>query len=154
MAKTAKTRVAQAIETSVREDRIVHLAQIEDATDLLAECEDHAEVDGIHQYWGTTEDGHEWRVHLAIEWHARDEGGGDGDGRPLPIPAESVGDLDLVEQALCAWLSEGDWGDDDGPDLVTGCSGRARRNDWAEDGSRDVDASVWVRRSNGDWGQE
>lgn len=149
---TETMTVAQAIETSVRETRIVHLAGIEDASDLLIECEDSVQVDGVTEYWGTTADGGEWRVHLTLEWYPADMGGGTGDGSPLTV--SDVDDEGEVAAALCEWLAEGDWGHDDGADLVRGCGGRARRNDWAADGSRDVDVSIWVRRSTGKWGRE
>ena len=63
--RRARQEVRQAIEDSIREDRIVHLAatpEIEAA--LVAECDDCAEVDAVTEYWGT-DDGAAWRVHVA-----------------------------------------------------------------------------------------
>ena len=57
---------AAAIARSVSHDEIVHLdhdAAV--AADLLVACEDSTTSDTEAEYWGTTEDGHEWRVHMA-----------------------------------------------------------------------------------------
>lgn len=32
--------------------------------DLIADCDDYNDLDGYVEYWGTTEDGSEWRVEL------------------------------------------------------------------------------------------
>jgi len=42
-------------------DAVTH-ADVRDA--LVQECEDSAETDVAEEFWGTTEDGGEWRVHL------------------------------------------------------------------------------------------
>lgn len=56
----------QAILASVGECRTVTMPWSQDAEDALTvECDDHAsENDGSEDYWGTTEDGDEWRVTL------------------------------------------------------------------------------------------
>lgn len=60
--------VSQAIETSVRENRIVHIG-FDDVcggmtlSALSAESDDSATNGDEIEYWGTTEDGAEWRVH-------------------------------------------------------------------------------------------
>ena len=60
--------VSQAIETSVRENRIVHLG-FDDVfggatlSALSVESEDSVVNGDETEYWGTTEGGAEWRVH-------------------------------------------------------------------------------------------
>lgn len=34
------------------------------AEDLTAACDDSVEANGATEYWGTDDDGNEWRVHL------------------------------------------------------------------------------------------
>lgn len=35
------------------------------ASDLLVECEDNVEAsETVHEFWGVTDNGDEWRVHL------------------------------------------------------------------------------------------
>jgi hypothetical protein len=55
----------EAIQISVSENRIVHLGGIEGANDLLVACDDDVVNGSVHEYWGTTEDGRAWRVHVA-----------------------------------------------------------------------------------------
>lgn len=68
-------RIQTAIEDSIRENRIVTLEATVDTqewvdlvSDLSVECEDWTEnkADGalIREYWGTDEDGDEWRIHV------------------------------------------------------------------------------------------
>lgn len=56
--------IEQAIAESITEDRVVHLAwSAELEADLLAVCDDSADVGTVTEYWG--EDGDRaWRVHL------------------------------------------------------------------------------------------
>lgn len=64
--RRARQEVRQAIEESIREDRIVHLAATPEITaSLVTECEDYACLGGGEtEYWGT-DDGAAWRVHVA-----------------------------------------------------------------------------------------
>jgi propanediol utilization protein len=56
----------QAIEQSVRQDEIVHIEWSSEAEEtLLAECDASVDAYGVTEYWGTTEDGHDWRVHVS-----------------------------------------------------------------------------------------
>lgn len=74
----AEHEIAEAIESSASiassSVRIVSLAWVDAATDaarreaLLVECDDSAEhEDGSSEWWGTTADEEQWRVHLAAE---------------------------------------------------------------------------------------
>ena len=62
----------QAIEASIREDRIAWIEGDDQAhSDLLAECDDNvvakggtSRYDRVTEYWGETEDGDTWRVHV------------------------------------------------------------------------------------------
>ncbi len=60
------TTAATLIERSIRNTEIVFAAYSADlADDLLVECEDSTEAsDEVIEFWGTTEGGAEWRVHL------------------------------------------------------------------------------------------
>lgn len=66
------TLVTRAIETSIRETRIVTIprdVRMGDnaqgiAADLAALCDDSVENGDVIEYWGTDDDGDEWRVHL------------------------------------------------------------------------------------------
>lgn len=66
----AEKSVARAIAESAAENRIVILAWTEDRHAALArECEDTVQASprgtvDTYEYWGTDEDGDEWRVHL------------------------------------------------------------------------------------------
>ena len=56
----------QAIRQSIRQNEIVHLEYDEDiATELQFACDDSVVGNEVREFWGTTEDGDEWRVHLA-----------------------------------------------------------------------------------------
>lgn len=35
--------------------------------DLTIECEDNVESGDIHEFWGTTDEGSEWRVHVRLD---------------------------------------------------------------------------------------
>ena len=58
---------ADAIRRSVSHNEIITI-DYTNATysDLLHECEDHVDVGGYEDMWGTTESGQEWRVHVLI----------------------------------------------------------------------------------------
>jgi len=32
--------------------------------DMLPACDDYTEANGVHEFWGTTDAGADWRVHL------------------------------------------------------------------------------------------
>lgn len=56
----------EAIERSISHNEIVHAEYDEDlATELQFACEDSAENGDVYEFWGTTDGGSEWRVHLA-----------------------------------------------------------------------------------------
>lgn len=56
------------IQRSISHTEIVYAPySAELAAELAAACEDSADADRAIEYWGTTEDGDEWRVHLARE---------------------------------------------------------------------------------------
>lgn len=66
---TTKTRIDQAIEQSVMENRS---ASIPDATpaeydDVIGRAVDSTMVHGELDAWGTTDDGYEWRLFLHPE---------------------------------------------------------------------------------------
>lgn len=75
---TASEQIEYAIRDSIRENRIVIIEERHRSaewevleTELLCEAEDHVEIvdaaEGIalrRDYWGTTEDGEEWRIYL------------------------------------------------------------------------------------------
>jgi hypothetical protein len=65
-ANNSKTMsVAEAIETSIREDRIVWIEASEQVNDdILAECDDSVDCPGYTEYWGETADGEDWRIHV------------------------------------------------------------------------------------------
>lgn len=57
----------QAIKRSISHGEIVHLAHSEEAIlALTAECDDNVDGNDEREFWGTTESGHEWRVHVAL----------------------------------------------------------------------------------------
>lgn len=61
MTTAAKTAIAR----SISHNEIVHIDQDAEAhEELLLASEDSVWSDPETQYWGTTEDGHEWRVHV------------------------------------------------------------------------------------------
>lgn len=56
---------ASLIERSIRHNEIVTASWDQDLeSDLLCESDDSAENGGALEFWGVTDDGHEWRVHL------------------------------------------------------------------------------------------
>ena len=56
---------ADLIARSTRTTTIVHAAYDADlAAELELECDDSADTPDVSEYWGTDEDGEEWRVHL------------------------------------------------------------------------------------------
>jgi hypothetical protein len=70
MATQSKT-VERAINTSIRENRIVTLPTVSIAheydvvlTDLTCASDDRAEANDVIEFWGTDDDGDEWRVHI------------------------------------------------------------------------------------------
>lgn len=65
-AATAATAAASLISRSISHTEIATAEWSADlAADLAAECDDSTEAsDTVVEYWGTDEDGAEWRVHL------------------------------------------------------------------------------------------
>lgn len=57
---------ADAIARSISHNEIVTIDYSEaDYEDLLVECDDRADNNDVHEFWGTRdEDGKEWRVHM------------------------------------------------------------------------------------------
>jgi hypothetical protein len=56
------------IEQSIRENRIVTIDNDSTAMDMLAaSCEDCVVNGEVTEYWGTTPEGREWRVHVRNE---------------------------------------------------------------------------------------
>lgn len=54
------------IAQSIATNSIVHLSGDESVhLDLLAECDDSVENGTVTEYWGTTDEGYEWRVHVS-----------------------------------------------------------------------------------------
>lgn len=54
-----------AIARSISHDEIVHLDYCSSlGMDLRDVCEDSRAHDDVTEYWGITDDGEEWRVHL------------------------------------------------------------------------------------------
>lgn len=65
MSKTIYTTADEAIKTSVQQDEITRCERTEaNLAALREQCEDHVEADE-HEFWGVTESGDEWRVHVA-----------------------------------------------------------------------------------------
>ncbi len=59
--------VRAAIANSVRTTLIVLLRDAPGLRDTLsAHCDDNAESDGVAEYWGTDDDGDEWRIHVRL----------------------------------------------------------------------------------------
>lgn len=57
--------VEQAIDQSVAQDRIVTLDYDGDAERMLnAACDDSVVAFSRTEYWGTDEDGNNWRIHM------------------------------------------------------------------------------------------
>jgi len=59
----------EAIDSSVTQNQIVTLRltadeQVDVTDELLAECDDSVENDTVCEYWGKTENGDAWRVHI------------------------------------------------------------------------------------------
>lgn len=61
------TTAADAIAESIRHTSIV---VIDDAPglrdDLMTMCDDNIESDGKHEFWGTDDEGDDWRVHVRV----------------------------------------------------------------------------------------
>ena len=59
------TVAANAIERSISHNEIVTIDYDRDAaSDLSVECEDNVSANGMTEYWGTNDEGNEWRVHM------------------------------------------------------------------------------------------
>lgn len=64
----AYTSPADAISASIAHDQITFLADSQENRGFLrAECDDYVDTDDVIEYWGETDDGEEWRVHIRIE---------------------------------------------------------------------------------------
>ena len=56
-----------AISRSVSHNETVHLAfGAEAISTLMVECDNNVENGDAHEFWGTKEDGSEWRVHVSL----------------------------------------------------------------------------------------
>jgi hypothetical protein len=65
---TTQPTGAALIDESVSQTAIAHATYSETRNkDLLVECEDSTENGPVVEYWGTTETGATWRVHLTRE---------------------------------------------------------------------------------------
>jgi hypothetical protein len=65
---TASATVAAAIAESVTRNDIIDVPyDAEVADELLVLSDDSADTEAVTEYWGTTEDGDPWRVHMARE---------------------------------------------------------------------------------------
>lgn len=69
--ENVSTDIRSALAASIRENRIVHLKYenldsryVPTIEALTIECEDHVANGDVHEFWGVTEDGDEWRVHV------------------------------------------------------------------------------------------
>lgn len=59
---------ADAIARSISHNEAVYLdASFEREEWLLVRCDDHVQNGLIHEFWGTSDDGDEWRVHIRYE---------------------------------------------------------------------------------------
>ena len=57
----------QAIQRSISHNEIVHIAHDSEAVEALTvRCDDHVEANEEHEFWGTDDDGNEWRVHVRL----------------------------------------------------------------------------------------
>ena len=69
---------AEAIARSISHTEITHVstAQYSDGMigELEAECEDWVKGNDEIEYWGTDDDGNEWRVHVSLECGDDSEG--------------------------------------------------------------------------------
>lgn len=127
---------ATAIARSVSHTEIVTVpwtAELE--IDLLAACDDSADTTDVQEYWGTDEDGAEWRVHLdttarmeTIERAIRDLATQD-DAREVDVVVDASEDEDdslaaAVAQyvasypALAGWDLCPRWADDDSREQI------------------------------------
>jgi hypothetical protein len=63
----ARRVCAAAIERSVAQNRIVtERWSLNRHAVLVDACDDHIDRGDTHEYWGTRDDGAEWRVHLTV----------------------------------------------------------------------------------------
>lgn len=59
--------VEQAIARSISHNEIVRLEWSHDAqTDLIVACDDWNDAGDVREFWGTSDDGSSWRVHLSL----------------------------------------------------------------------------------------
>jgi hypothetical protein len=59
------TVAANAIDRSISHTEIVTIDYDSDAaSDLSVECDDNVSANGVTEYWGTNDEGNEWRVHM------------------------------------------------------------------------------------------
>jgi len=67
MTNTTNTIIETAIAQSVSTNSIVHLDAGSDVIDALAAyCDDSAEHADALEYWGTDDDGNDWRIHAHL----------------------------------------------------------------------------------------
>ena len=97
---TQAMTAAQAIEQSIMQTETVDLPYYEAvALDLLVECDDSVDGNAVTEYWGTTDDGEQWRVHMALPQHVRCEC-----GTALGERCEWTGDP--RETVIVEWMPE------------------------------------------------
>ena len=58
------TTAQDAIARSISHNEIITIDNTDENLEaLLVECDDHTETGSVHEFWGTDDDGNEWRVH-------------------------------------------------------------------------------------------
>jgi hypothetical protein len=63
---TMNQTAADAIARSISHNEIVNIAFDASASKALrTACDDSVDTEDVTEYWGTTEDGYDWRVHMA-----------------------------------------------------------------------------------------
>lgn len=62
------TNAEQAIADSIHQNKIAHFSSYDKqiADILQRDCDDSADGNGVIEFWGTIEDGSEWRVHMSL----------------------------------------------------------------------------------------
>lgn len=65
MTNTTNAIIEVAIAQSIATNSIVHMEGDADVIDALAAyCDDSAERANVLEYWGTDDDGNDWRIHV------------------------------------------------------------------------------------------
>jgi hypothetical protein len=88
---------AEAIARSTSHNEIVTLPREHSLeVDLIVESEDSAENGSITEYWGTTESGSEWRVHLVSEEAPVDEPAPGAKREYIAVAGQDVGTCEAL----------------------------------------------------------